>query len=137
MPPFTESGYLPPGIWAMSWADFWERYGYNSRRANLLSGLMFALKLLVRSNCQTIYIGGSFITSKERPNDIDGCFDGMSIDISALDPVFQDIDEQHARFGCELRMDFMSAFQGFLQKNRDGEPIGIVEIDLRSFDITR
>ena len=137
MPPFTESGYLPPGIWAMSWADFWERYGYNSRRANLLSGLMFALKLLVQANCQTIYIGGSFITSKERPNDIDGCFDGMGIDNSALDPIFQDLDEQHARFGCELRMDFMSAFQGFLQKNRDGEPIGIVEIDLRSFDITR
>jgi hypothetical protein len=61
----------------------------------------------------------------------------MSIDTSALDPIFQDIDEQHARFGCELRMDFMSAFQGFLQKNRDGEPIGIVEIDLRNFDITR
>ena len=137
MPPFTESGYLPPGIWAMSWVDFWERYGYNSRRANLLSGLMFALKLLVRSNCQTIYIGGSFITNKERPNDIDGCFDGMGIDIGMLDPVFQDIDEQHARFGCELRMDFMSAFQGFLQKNRDGEPIGIVEIDLSSFDPTR
>jgi hypothetical protein len=111
--------------------------GYNSRRANLLSGLMFALKLLVQSGCQNIYIGGSFITSKERPNDIDGCFDGMGIDSSALDPVFQDLDEQHARFGCELRMDFMSAFQSFLQKNRDGEPIGIVEIDLRSFDITR
>jgi hypothetical protein len=99
--------------------------------------LMFALKLLVQSGCQNIYIGGSFITSKERPNDIDGCFDGMGIDSSALDPVFQDLDEQHARFGCELRMDFMSAFQGFLQKNRNGEPIGIVEIDLRSFDITR
>jgi hypothetical protein len=137
MPPFTENGYLPPGIWAMSWADFWERYGYNSRRANLLSGLMFAIRLLIRSGCQTIYIGGSFVTNKERPNDIDGCFDGMGIDIGMLDPVFQDIDEQQARFGCELRMDFMSAFQGFLQKNRDGEAIGIVEIDLSSFDITR
>jgi hypothetical protein len=61
----------------------------------------------------------------------------MSIEIGALDPIFQDIDEQHARFGCELRMDFMSAFQGFLQKNRDGKTIGIVEIDLRNFDITR
>jgi hypothetical protein len=82
-------------------------------------------------------IGGSFITNKERPNDIDGCFDGMTIDIGLLDPVFQDLDEQHACFGCELRMDFMSAFQGFLQKNRDGEAIGIVEIDLRSFEPPR
>jgi hypothetical protein len=132
MPPFTERGYLPPGIWEMSWAEFWERYGYNSRRANLLSGLMFALKLLDRSGCQTIYIGGSFVTNKERPNDIDGCFDGMSIDIGLLDPIFQDIDEQQARFGCELRMDFMSAFQGFLQQDRDGNSIGIVAIDLNS-----
>jgi hypothetical protein len=58
---------LPPGIWAMSWVDFWERYAYKSRRANILSGLMLVIKLLVRSGCQTIYIGGSFITSKERP----------------------------------------------------------------------
>jgi hypothetical protein len=132
MPPFTERGYLPPGIWEMGWTEFWERYGYNSRRANLLSGLMFALKLLDRSGCQTIYIGGSFVTNKERPNDLDGCFDGMGIDISLLDPIFQNIDEQQARFGCELRMDFMSAFQGFLQKDRDGNSIGIVAIDLNS-----
>jgi hypothetical protein len=136
MPPFTDRGYLPPGIWDVSWVDFWERYGYNSRRANLLSGLMFALKLLDRSGCLTIYIGGSFVTNKERPNDIDGCFDGMGIDISLLDPIFQDIDEQQARFGCELRMDFMSAFQGFLQKDRDGNLVGIVAIDLSSLTQT-
>ena len=132
MPPFTERGCLPPGIWVMTWSDFWERYGYNSRRVNLLSGLMFALKILIQSGCREVYIGGSFITDKERPNDIDGCFDGMSIDSGLLDPIFNDLDEQHARFGCELRMDWMSAFQGFLQKNRDGEQVGIVVIDLNS-----
>ena len=42
------------------------------------------------------------------------------------------LNSQHARFGCELRMDWMSAFQGFLQKNRDGEQVGIVVIDLNS-----
>ena len=42
-------------------------------------------------------IGGSFITNKERPNDIDGCFDGMSIDISVLDPIFNDLEEQYAQ----------------------------------------
>lgn len=93
---------------------------------------MFALKLLRQSGCQEVYIGGSFVTNKERPNDIDGCFDGMSIDISTLNPIFKDLEEQHARFGCELRMDFMSAFQGFLQKNRDGETMGIVVIDLNT-----
>jgi hypothetical protein len=56
----------------------------------------------------------------------------MSIDSGLLDPIFNDLDEQHARFGCELRMDWMSAFQGFLQKDRDGEQVGIVVIDLNS-----
>jgi hypothetical protein len=136
MPPFTERGYLPPGIWEISWVDFWERYGYNSRHANLLSGLTFALRLLIPSGCQEVYIGGSFVTNKEKPNDIDGCFDGMSIDIGLLDPIFNDIDEQQARFGCELRMDFMSAFQGFLQKDRDGEPIGLVVLNLNDLKQT-
>jgi hypothetical protein len=135
MPPFTEKGYLPPGIWEVSWSDFWERYGYNSRRVNLLSGLMFSLRILMLSGCQEVYIGGSFVTTKEKPNDIDGCFDGMSIDIGLLDPIFNDLDEQQARFGCELRSDWMSAFQGFLQKNRDGEAIGIVALNLN--DLTQ
>ena len=53
-------------------------------------------------------------------------------DVTMLDPIFNDLEEQYAQFGCELRMDFMSAFQGFLQKDRDGETIGIVVIDLSS-----
>jgi hypothetical protein len=132
IPPFTEKGYLPPGIWAMSWSEFCDRYGYNSRRINLLSGLMSALKLLIRSGCDEVYIGGSFITSKERPNDIDGCFDGVGIDVSLLDSAFDDLDKQQTLFGCELRLDFMSAFQGFLQSDRNGQPIGIVALDLNS-----
>jgi hypothetical protein len=56
-PPFTEKGYLPPGILAMSWSEFCDRYGYNSRRINLLLGLMSALKLLVQSGCDAVYIG--------------------------------------------------------------------------------
>jgi hypothetical protein len=132
MPLFTEQGYLPPGIWPLSWPDFCERYGYNSRRINLLSGLMFALKLLIPLGCDTVYIGGSFITDKESPNDIDGCFDGMFINLDLLDPVFTDPDEQKARFGCEVRLDYMSQFQSFLQKNSSGQPIGIIAIDLNS-----
>jgi hypothetical protein len=132
MPSFTEQGYLPPGIWPMSWQEFCNQYGYNARRINLLSGLMSALKLLIPLGCHTVHIGGSFITNKDKPNDIDGCFDGTLLDINLLDPIFEEPDEQKARFGCELRVDFMSLFQGFLQKNSDGQPIGIIALDLNT-----
>jgi hypothetical protein len=135
MPPFTDRGNLPPGIWPMSWSELWAVYGYNNRRANLLSGLRLLLIWLDRAGCDSIYLGGSFITDRERPNDIDGCFDGMTIDLSLLDPVFQDIDEQKIRFGCELRIDFMSQLQGFLQKDRDGNPIGIVALQFNITDL--
>jgi hypothetical protein len=84
---------------------------------------------LIPLRCHTVHIGGSFITNKDN---IDGCFDGTLIDISLLDPIFEEPDEQKARFGCELRVDFMSLFQGFLQKNSDGQPIGIIALDLNT-----
>jgi hypothetical protein len=106
--------------------------GYNTRRINLLSGLMSALKLLTPLGCDTVHIGGSFITNKEKPNDIDGCFDGMSINLALIDPIFTEPDEQKARFGCELRIDSMSQFQGFLQKNSNGQSIGIIALNITS-----
>jgi hypothetical protein len=132
MPPFTEQGYLPPGIWPMTWQEFCNHYGYNTRRINLLSGLMSALKLLTPLGCDTVHVGGSFITNKEKPNDIDGCFDGMSINLALIDPIFTEPDEQKARFGCELRIDSMSQFQGFLQKNSSGQSIGIIALNITS-----
>jgi hypothetical protein len=135
MPPFTEQGYLPPGIWPMTWQEFCDRYGYNTRRINLLSGLLSALRLLIPLGCHTVYIGGSFVTSKEKPNDVDGCFDAMNINNSLIDPIFKDLDAQKARFGCELRMDFMSGFQGYLQSGRGSQPLGIIEIDLNSLTL--
>lgn len=135
MPPFTDRGYLPPGTWPMVWSDFWNVYGYNNRRANLLAGLRLALILLANAGCDSVYIGGSFVTDRERPNDIDGCFDGMAIDLNSLDPVFQDHQQQQARFRCELRIDFMSQIEGFLQKDREGHPIGIIALSFTIADL--
>lgn len=89
-----------------------------------------ALQLLAQANCQRVYIGGSFVTNKESPNDFDGCYDDMSIDYDLLDPIFdEELVAQKERFGGELFAD--PIFQGFLQTDRDGNSKGIIALDPR------
>ena len=85
IPPFDERGYLPQGIYEPTWDEFWERFGTNNYRKQLLTGLRLALGNLKLAGCRRVYIGGSFITDKERPNDYDGCFDIFGIDEDAIE----------------------------------------------------
>lgn len=38
-----------------------------------MNGLGRALELMVASGVRRVYLDGSFVTDKDRPNDIDGC----------------------------------------------------------------
>ncbi|NJM75750.1 MAG: hypothetical protein HC852_08190 [Acaryochloridaceae cyanobacterium RU_4_10] len=130
IPPFDGRGYLPPGIYESNEAEFNRRFGFTPHRQRLLSGLQFALAELKQSGCDRVYIGGSFVTNKECPNDIDGCFEGVSIDENLLDPIFfdSDLDAQKAQYGVELV--FGSNRAGFFQQDRSGNSKGIVAINL-------
>ena len=74
--------------------------------------------------------GGSFITDKAEPGDVDGCFEGLYIDESIIDPIFidSDLDAQKARYGVEFV--FGSNRAGFFQTDRYGNSKGIVVINL-------
>jgi hypothetical protein len=130
IPPFDERGYLPPGVYETDETEFNQRFGFNSYRQQLLAGLHSALIALKQAGCDRVYIGGSFVTNKEEPGDIDGCFEGISIDENLLDSIFlnSDLEAQKARFGTELV--FGSNRAGFFQTDRSGNPQGIVAIDL-------
>lgn len=128
LPPFDERGNLPSSIYETSWIEFCDRFGFNSHRKSILEGLQKALKLLAQANCQRVYIGGSFVTNKEYPNDFDGCYDDINIDDNLLDPIFdEELTAQQKRFGGELLAD--PFFQGFLQTDRDGNPRGIIALN--------
>lgn len=89
-----------------------------------------ALLLLAQANCQRVYLGGSFVSNKEYPNDFDGCYDDMNIDYDLLDPIFdEELTAQQDRFGGELFGD--PVFQGFLQTDQDGVSRGIIALDPR------
>ena len=129
IPPFNEQGYLPQGIYEPTWDDFWERFGTNNYRRQLLTGLRLALKQLKLAGCQRVYIGGSFVTAKERPNDYDGCFDLFGINENTIDPIFiqPNLAAQRTRFYGELVPN--AAMAGFFQTDINGNPKGIIVID--------
>jgi hypothetical protein len=87
LPDFDQkTGQLPPGIHQATWDEFVTRFGTNVRRRKLIDGLKLALDSLKHAGCKTAYVDGSFVTSKERPRDFDGCWDANGVDGDLLDP---------------------------------------------------
>lgn len=129
IPPFNDDlGYLPPGVYETTWAEFSQRFGTNPHRLRLLTGIAAACRKLAIAGCRRVVIGGSFVTTKELPNDFDAYYDDFGLDGEILDPLFVDeIDRQMDAFGGELRSTF--GYDGQLQTDRPGNPRGVVALD--------
>jgi hypothetical protein len=108
----------------------------------LLSGLRKALGTLHLAGCETVYLDGSFVTSKHQPRDFDACWDLSGVDVQRLDPVLLDFSNgraaQKARFGGELfpvQIANESTGRTFLEffqiDKQTGDPKGIIAQDLR------
>ncbi|HWE62122.1 MAG TPA: hypothetical protein VHB98_10450 [Chloroflexota bacterium] len=65
---------VAPGIHETTWAEVVERFGFSARRQMLLSGLQQALRSLAHAGCKRVYLGGSFVTTRNDPGDWDGCY---------------------------------------------------------------
>ncbi|MFO7772628.1 MAG: hypothetical protein R6V59_01560 [Dehalococcoidia bacterium] len=105
-------------------------------------GLKKALDSLKEAGCLTVYIDGSFVTSKEIPVDFDGCWDPSNVDHHKLDPVLLRFERgrtaQKAKYGGELFVATMRngnpgpVMLEFFQGDKDsGKRKGIVAMDLR------
>ncbi len=142
IPPFEQNGNLPPGIHEATWEEVVARFGTNDHRRNLLDGLRLAIKALQQVGCTTVYLNGSFVTTKELPNDYDGTWEMRGVDMARLDPVFSDISKKRAAqkkkyggelFPCRIRSN-KPDFLDFFQRDKVTEqPKGIVAIDIRRF----
>ena len=71
IPPFNEHGELPEGVHEATWAELVERYGLSAQRTWLLGQLGPALRALQTAGADMVFVGGSFVTSKPDPQDID------------------------------------------------------------------
>jgi len=70
-----EDGDLPEGAHELSFEEFRARFAYNARRRALLAGFEWALGVLKRAGVRRVTVGGSFVTNREVPGDIDACWD--------------------------------------------------------------
>jgi len=141
---FDRNGNLPGGVYLVSIVAFEKHFGWNTHRRKLLKGLRKAIKNMAKAGVKELWIGGSFVTSKESPNDIDGCWLAEGdIKVDKLDPVFLEFDPPRISMKRKYGVDFLiadarmadsDAYGGavltFFQKDRDGNPKGIVRIDL-------
>jgi Family of unknown function (DUF6932) len=72
IPQFREDGYLPEGLQLASEAEVTFRFGASSqRRRHLAVRLRRWLELARAIGAQRFLVDGSFITAKQKPNDVD------------------------------------------------------------------
>ena len=144
IPPFDATGILPPGVYWASWDEVTSRFGGNPWRQRLITGLSAALKNLKSAGCRTVYLDGSFVTSKNRPNDYDACWEETGVDPTVLDPVLLTFDPGRAIQKAKYLGEFfpasitadpngLSFYEFFQTDKRTGRPKGIVAIDLGGF----
>jgi hypothetical protein len=143
IPDVDSSGNLPPGIHPATWEEIVDRFASTAHRQGLLGGLRRALESLRDAGCSRVYLDGSFVTSKEDPEDFDGCWEAEGVDPAILDSTLLDFTNrrtaQKAKFGGELFVAEASAdrfghrFLEFFQRDKGtGDPKGILAIDLRN-----
>ncbi|HET6384900.1 MAG TPA: hypothetical protein VFJ58_16015 [Armatimonadota bacterium] len=143
IPPFRSDGSLPPGVHqAEDWDEIVLRFGFAPERQLLLAKLRAGLDNLRNAGCSWILLDGSFATDKVRPNDVDGCWEyTSSIDLAQLDSAFLlRSRSDRLRLKQLYGMDFFVAglieaesgrpFAEFFQSDRNGNPRGIVRLDL-------
>ena len=142
LPALTIAGLLPPGIHLAEWDEVYAAFGTTPHRRRLLDGFRRAINALKSAGCKKAYLDGSFVTSKDKPGDFDGCWEEANVDPSLLDPILLTFDNgraaQKIKFGGELfPAGFVadptsgSIFIDFFQIHKDtGAAKGIIAIDL-------
>lgn len=110
---FTEEGLLPPGTHETNLAEVREKMGWSRGRRRLIDGLQKALELMADCGVHRVYLDGSFVTDKNRPQDIDGCYDpdeGATIEsLESMSPIFPPSMQNRVKAREAFGVDFFPA----------------------------
>src|SRR5687768_3134130 len=80
---FNSSGHLHRTV-ELTLAEFEQHFVYNALRKEIFKNAIRFLKIFGSCGCSAVYIGGSFVSTKKNPGDIDLCFDFSTIDDNKL-----------------------------------------------------
>ena len=89
--------------------------------------------------CKSLFIDGSFVASKDLPNDYDACWDVTGVKFESVDKVLLDGSDDgkmqmEAKYGGDIRPDKFSPRESdatyfeFFQLDRNGEAKGIIQL---------
>ena len=145
IPQFTDEGLLPPGVHETDLEGLKEKMGWSRKRRELLERLEEALELMASCGVVRVYLDGSFVTDKDRPKDIDGCYDlaeeVSADDLGRLAPIFPPNLSNRAENKRRFGVDFFPAaatelgsgqpFLEFFQTDREGRERGVLSVELR------
>jgi len=133
LPEFNNEGVLPKGIHICSGLDFLEKFcSFSVERKGFEKPIADILDFSKTNNARHVFIGGSFVTNKEKPSDLDMVIvflkseyipprsERLLIEGSKLDVMFCALDDRK----------IVDAFIFLLEKGRQGRDVGIVQIDL-------
>lgn len=142
IPGFDAYGNLPPGLHRVTLEEIRIRFTWNTKRKRLFGGLIRALKNLAQAGVKKVWIDGSFVTDKNAPADIDGCWEyQQSVDVNKLDRVFLDFNAPRTsmkkKYGVDFLISTVSLLDGqgktvleFFQQDRDGNQKGILLVEI-------
>jgi hypothetical protein len=143
IPAFNRNGVLPPGVHWSTMDEIRDKLCFSKKRENLFNGLIRAIASLKEAGCKTIYIDGSFSTTKHSPGDIDVCWEVSKVDLvrlNLIEPVFFNFEngrkEQKAKFGCEffparnIAKHPNTLYLDFFQTDKDNKPKGIIGLKI-------
>lgn len=145
IPDFDDNGNLPPGVHFCEWEEFQEKFGTNLTRRRMIDGLELAMTQLKLAGCPTIFIDGSFVTSKQRPGDFDACWEDNGVDINYLESIAPTLfnfalrrAEQKTKYKGEIfpsnypANDYSTTYIDFFQfDTRTNTRKGIIAVDLQ------
>ena len=74
--PVPETGFLPPGDWSATLSEVEDRFGTRPRRRReRFSDAKYVIEQLWERGATGVWIGGSFVTTKDLPRDVDVVFE--------------------------------------------------------------
>src|ERR1700754_1559554 len=84
---FNSYGNLHKDV-ELSVEEFQKHFGTNSERIEKIKTALIFFKIFSQCGCMSVYIGGSFISTKKNPSDIDLCFDLNNVNHEELKKEF-------------------------------------------------
>jgi hypothetical protein len=135
---FNTNGHLHKTV-ELTFTDFEQEFGTNEWRKNRIKNALIFFEIFGACGCQTVYIGGSFVSKKIYPDDIDLSFDLQDVNSDKLAEVFPDFFDFNkiGKIRRELKCHILTfdnnniQFLTMLKKDKNGYPKRLVKLNLK------